>query len=166
MINNKIEISNHDKNKEPIEKRYVIALITMIIIITIIIISNISNNNSTSDNFNNENIDIQYKIETINISPDAIYKDYQNNEINADLKYKDKLMVLSGEINEIGKDYYGNPYVKLNTNKLFVYVICSFSEKDIETLAKLSKNQLIKIQGTCKGISLLEIKLTNCSLIK
>jgi hypothetical protein len=44
-------------------------------------------------------------------TPQQIEQDYSSNEVSADEKYKDVLIVFSGQIDTVRKDLFGNPFL-------------------------------------------------------
>jgi hypothetical protein len=41
----------------------------------------------------------------------SLYQEYDANEIAADIKYKNKVLIVHGNVIEIGKDFIGNSWV-------------------------------------------------------
>lgn len=94
-----------------------------------------------------------------------MFKDYQDNEVAADGKYKGKWFVVTGKVSEISKDYRDKPYLVFSMDghgisnvraDLFEDQVCSASkEKGVtscpatERAAKLKKGQTIDLE--CKG---------------
>ncbi len=88
----------------------------------------------------------------IKISAAALYQDYRDNEIAADIKYKGQLLEIAGIIDNIGDDILGTPYVSLRTGQYSIAgVQCMFKTSDRPALAKLSKGQSVTIRGTGDG---------------
>ena len=86
----------------------------------------------------------------INTTPHQIEQDYSNNEVSADEKYKDKLIVFSGRINAIRKDLFGSPFVDVDTGQALQNLQAKISD-DITIISKLSKGE--RIDFVCKGAS-------------
>lgn len=94
-----------------------------------------------------------------------IFKDYQDNEVSADSKYKGKWFVVTGKVSEISKDFRDKPYLVFSMDgyglssvraNLFDDQVCGVSkEKGVtscpaaERAAKLKKGQKIDLE--CKG---------------
>lgn len=80
------------------------------------------------------------------VSANTIQRDYEKNEINADLKYKNKDLIVNGKIKSIKKDVYNNPYLELygGTNQ-FLSPNANFNDKYINWLSSLKRNQKVKI---------------------
>jgi hypothetical protein len=88
----------------------------------------------------------------IKTTPQQIEQDYNNNEVSADEKYKDQLIVFSGQINSVSKDLFSNLYVTVETGKLFSDIHAEMDE-DTAAVSKLSKGGRIAL--VCKGASYL-----------
>jgi len=158
-----------EENKQPkkfYQQRWF--LITIVVVIGLIILSKISPNqnviapenaSSTSQNSNS----------VINISAEKLMKEYEENEVAADQKYKNKLIEVSGTIENIGKDLFENPYIALETDPedefSLTLIQCGFKKSDEAQLASLIKGKKITLQGTGDGI-LLNIQLKNCKIVK
>jgi len=107
--------------------------------------------------------------EAIQISSTHIYKDYDDNEVAADNKYKDKVVEVKGKIFDISKDFSDDIVVKLNgltDNKYeIVGVSCTFDKSHNSEAASLSKGQIITIRGNCDGY-MMGPNISGCSLVK
>jgi len=107
--------------------------------------------------------------EAIQISSTQIYKDYDDNEVAADNKYKDKVVEVKGKIIDISKDYSDDIVIKLNglidNEYEIVGVSCTFSKSHNSEAASLSKGQIITIRGKCDG-KLMGPDISGCSLVK
>ena len=107
--------------------------------------------------------------EAIQISSTQIYKDYDDNEVAADNKYKDKVVEVKGKIIDISKNFSDDIVIKLNGLINNVYEIvgvgCTFSKSHNSEAASLSKGQIITIRGKCDG-KLMGPDISGCSLVK
>lgn len=87
-----------------------------------------------------------------------LLKEYDENEVGADRKYKDKMMIYAGTVDRVAKDILGNPYVILRSNhpgivaRVLVYPAKQAKTKFID-LAKLKPGDLIAIAAKCQGKS-------------
>ncbi len=89
------------------------------------------------------------------ITAEQLYEEYEENEVAADLKYKNKLLQVTGIVKSIGKTIGDKPYISLQTGAFSSQVTFYFpSETYNEKLATLKKGTTIKIKGICKGKSL------------
>ncbi len=91
-----------------------------------------------------ENLDQNPKVTSdsnpsVTISASKLYKEYNENEIAADEKYKGKIIEVTGVIRDIGNDIMDNAYITLVGNEYFGDIQCYFNEKSV--VAKLSKGK-------------------------
>ena len=113
-----------------------------------------------------ENLDQNPKVTSdsnpsVTISASKLYKEYNENEIAADEKYKGKIIEVTGVIRDIGNDIMDNAYITLVGNEYFGDIQCYFKEKSV--VAKLSKGKRITIIGSCSGL-LMNVQMDNCIL--
>jgi hypothetical protein len=105
------------------------------------------------------------EVKPIKVSAKKLYGAYDNNEVKADKQYKDKVVLVSGEITDIGVTF-GQTYVVLSSGEEYSIsgVQCFFKDEDeISKVADLNKGDTIKVQGTVDGKSI-NISVNNCSL--
>ncbi len=103
-----------------------------------------------------EHRDISTEAESYSMDVKMLFLDYQNNEVEADKKYLNKTIVVSGEVSMLN---FETQSVVLN-NKLFAV----FSEK-IRSDIKIKSN--IKLKGRLIGYDSLleEIKMDQCIIL-
>lgn len=84
------------------------------------------------------------------ISPAQLYNAYEANTVAADKQFKGKKLKVVGVVSSINTDFFGKPYVTLSTGvNRFAEPHFSFSEEDLDSLAKLQKG--MKITLLCVG---------------
>ncbi len=96
---------------------------------------------------------------SVTISASKLYKEYNENEIAADEKYKGKIIEVTGVIRDIGNDIMDNAYITLVGNEYFGDIQCYFNEKSV--VAKLSKGKRITVIGSCSGL-MINVQINNC----
>ena len=111
-----------------------------------------------------ENLDQSPKVTSdsnpsVTISASKLYKEYNENEIAADEKYKGKIIEVTGVIRDIGNDIMDNAYITLVGNEYFGDIQCYFNEKSV--LASLSKGKRITVMGSCSGL-MMNVHLNDC----
>lgn len=84
-----------------------------------------------------------------NVTASQVLKDYDNNKISAEQKYKGKRFSITGFVNAIGENF-GQMYITLGTGSQFevISIQCFFDEKYKTKLASLKKDQKVTIKGT------------------
>lgn len=103
----------------------------------------------------------------IKVTALQLYADYEANEVAADAKYKNKIVEVSGVINNIGKDIMDTPYVSLNSDpKTTIFTVqCMFPKSGQEQLTALSKDSDIVLKGKVSG-KMGNIIINECSIVK
>jgi len=108
------------------------------------------------------NLDQVKEEEVIKLSASELYNAYKRNEIDADARYKDKILEISGVIANIGKDITDEPYVTFKTGELFSSdVQCMLADSEVSKASQLQKGQNITLRGKLSG-KLMNIFLRNC----
>jgi hypothetical protein len=95
----------------------------------------------------------------LKVTSKTLYKEYNNNEIAADDKYKGKIIQVRGTIRDIGKDIMDDAYISLIGDDFFGDVQCFFPDKSY--LLNLKKGQRVNVIGYCDGL-FMNIILQNC----
>lgn len=90
----------------------------------------------------------------VTVAATVLCSEYQENEIAADLKYNGKVLLVTGTIEDIGKDLLDSIYVSLTDGEEFSLtgVQCFFSDSQASVAANLKKGQKISIKGKCDGL--------------
>jgi hypothetical protein len=99
----------------------------------------------------------------IEISANSLYGAYEQNEVAADEKYKNKKLGVTGIIGDIGKDVFDEPYVSLKISYL-QNINCYFDDKNNKLISKLRKGQRITVIGNCEGKSITNVILKDCEI--
>ena len=99
------------------------------------------------------------------VTASELYRAYEANEVSADQQYKGKRLLITGVVENIGKDVMDNPYVALKIDFL-KGVNCYFDDENNKVLSQLSKGQKIQIIGTCAGLTLTDVVVKDCGLWK
>lgn len=110
----------------------------------------------------------QFDKRTPSVTAIQLINTYEENEVNADNLYKNKMIKVSGTVDDIGKNIAGQIYVILNNGNPYnlTTVQCFFSKKDddqINKVADLRKGDSVVVVGTCTGKSL-TIVINNCKI--
>lgn len=126
-----------------------------------------------------ENTAPEYEVvpeEVINVTAIDLINAFEENEVSANLTYKGKALVVSGIVSDIGVTAEfgwvgGDTYILFSSSGTDSYslgtVQCYFTNKDeIAKVANVAKGQQIYIKGTCTGINVFNVALTNCFIIE
>ena len=95
--------------------------------------------------------DISTKEPVLSISAKKLYSEYEANEVAADLKYKGKVIEVTGIVRLIDKGLMDEIYVTLEGDEYFGDIQCFFSESRAQEAASLRKGSKVTIIGLCEG---------------
>jgi hypothetical protein len=112
---------------------------------------------------NKRNAAFEKDRETNTVTAVELAEEYEDNEVRADVNYKNKIFFVDGIIEEIGKDLLNRTYVSLEGVDLFSSVTCYFSSS--QDVLDLSKGMNIVIRGRCDG-AMLGVDMEHCELIE
>jgi predicted RNA-binding Zn-ribbon protein involved in translation (DUF1610 family) len=94
----------------------------------------------------------QKNISLDSVASEELYKIYEENEINADLKYKGKQIKIIGKVSNIAKDITNKSYVSLGVKGNAVFGIqCFLSQDSLSQAAELKKGQDTILSGRVDG---------------
>lgn len=102
----------------------------------------------------------------IQVSAKDLLKAYDENELNADKQYKDKLLEVTGFVDDIGTDVLDDVYVTLGDGEEFSFatIQCYFKDKEeIDKVASLKSGDEITIIGKCDG-QFFNVDLKDCKI--
>lgn len=100
------------------------------------------------------------------ITAEQLHEEYDANEVAADLKYKGKVLEVSGEVLSIGRSALDEkPLVTLKAGFL-QSVFCYFDKAHESQLAQLVKGQHIIVRGLCVGVGFVDPELEDCALVQ
>ena len=88
-----------------------------------------------------------------NFTATEIMAEYEENIVNADEEYTDKVVIVTGTVSEIDKLDSSQPCVLLQSGKYFAAVQLNFSTSQTEVVSALRKGDSIKVIGKCTGKS-------------
>lgn len=89
----------------------------------------------------------------IAVDAQDLYSSFNSNQVAADQQYKDRIVSITGLVQNVGRDILGTPYVMLASGKPYAVwgVQCLFSTSDEAKLARLTKGQKITVRGKVTG---------------
>lgn len=103
----------------------------------------------------------------INITAVDLYNAYDANEVSADSAYKDKVVVVTGTVSDIGKNVINQTYIALQDGSAYglTGVQCFFGAEQESAVGSVSKGDSVKLIGKCVGENLVNVQLNNCYLL-
>jgi hypothetical protein len=101
----------------------------------------------------------------ITVSAVELFGQYKGNQLDADQKYKDKVLELSGAVAQVATQEGIDKFtVELQTGEADETIDCNFKKDHKEELAKLMPGQQVTIRGKCKGKFRGSVTLEKCIL--
>ena len=106
----------------------------------------------------------------IELTSETMLLDYTRNQVDADMRYGGKEVILSGKITSFSLTQSKEPIIYLNDyrnyNLEFKSVACIFSKADNKEIASLRVGRMRKIQGVVDGPSGNVVLVRKCKIIK
>lgn len=93
-----------------------------------------------------------------------LLKDYKDNEVRADGKYKGKRLRVTGKVGEIKKDITDSIYVTVGTGGEFELpeAQCFFGDEHAKEAAALSKGAKVTVDCVCEGL-MMNVLMKDCA---
>ena len=103
---------------------------------------------------------------TVKVDYKKLYKDYEDNPINADKIYRDKKLEITGKIANIDRDVGQSPYITFFVDEYGAKSI-KMSFNDDDPVATLKKGQKVTVTGNCSGMfATVLVVLNDCTIVK
>ena len=109
---------------------------------------------------------VEAEPEYTKLSAVDLYREYRDNEVAADNKYKKETLEITGTVKNIGKDIVNTIYITLDVGEYFDSVQCFFKDSESESVGMLSKKQEVTIIGRCEGMALTSVVIKNSKIIE
>jgi hypothetical protein len=77
-------------------------------------------------------------------------EDYDGNPLNADTRYKGKILEVTGAVDRVNRDRFGKAWIEFQTDSDAV-MKCEFPRESHAQLEKIEANKNVTIRGRCKG---------------
>lgn len=96
----------------------------------------------------------------IEVTSSQLVKDYQTNEAEANKKYLDKAIQVTGKVNEIKNNQEGKATITLASDDAFTGVFCTLKENK----PNIAVGSLVTIKGICSGM-LSDVRLRDALVV-
>ncbi len=106
---------------------------------------------------------VQSQVPSYTLSANQLYGEYNSNEVAADSKYKGKTVIVTGTIQNIGKDIMDDAYIVIGGGGFLDGVQCTFTKGEQSSVARLSKGQQVRVKGEVSG-KMGNVLVNKCSL--
>ena len=106
-------------------------------------------------------------------SPDGVYslgavqlwRDYEQNEVAADARYKDQRLRVTGTVVNIERDYEGQPVVHLFGGNAIFPTVVRLNKADLPAVARLKKGDQIVVRCIGAGREMRMPQLERCLML-
>ena len=99
------------------------------------------------------------------VSADDLFRQFENNESEANSKYLGKIVEVNGKIREFSIGDSGELNMVLASESDMFGINCGLSKGQDADYKNYSEGDSIKIKGECSGISM-DVVLTRCVIVK
>ncbi len=106
---------------------------------------------------------VQSQAPSYTLSANQLYNEYDSNEVAADSRYKGKVVVVTGTVQDIGKDIMDDAYIVIGGDGFLDGVQCTFTKGSQSSVARLSKGQQVRVKGEVAG-KMGHVLVKKCSL--
>jgi len=116
--------------------------------------------------FEDKDKEKEYKPEddgSIRISAENLYKEYSDNPVAADEKFKGKTLKVVGYIGLINQEKDRRISILLDTKTVNGYIFCYFPEYRSKDIAKLKPGDYRTVKGECTGM-MVGVVLEDCEV--
>jgi tRNA_anti-like len=98
---------------------------------------------------------------SIGVTAVDLFQDFENNELEANARYLDKVVEISGKVTEITANQNLMPIIVLETENTFFGVRCTMNDSTI----KAQIGETIILKGICTGY-LSDVIITEATIVK
>lgn len=101
----------------------------------------------------------------IDVAVEQILKEYEENEVSADNKYKWKKVAITGIVDSVGKDIFDDTYIKIDTGENYEAfgAQCYIADTEFEKAAELKPGDKITVVGYVRDYSL-NVVVKDCEI--
>ena len=155
-----------DKSKSENSKNNV-AIVILVVLASLFIINILSSSLEDDNHIANQDSEEnkENEKERITIRAEKLWLEYDMNEIRADEIYNDKIIEVSGVINDIGTDILGDLYVSLRAQQYGGSVQCMFSDNKKDEIIKLDTGRHVTLRGKNPSKAIFNIILRDCKIL-
>jgi len=97
----------------------------------------------------------------VELSASQLFSDFENNEVEANTKYLDKVMEVEGVVKEITKDENGMTSITLEGGSDMFGVICQMDDLSKHKRTDFKEGEKVTFKGICTGV-LMDVVLVRC----
>ncbi len=113
--------------------------------------------------YNKPHVDVSRSSPNISVDSSIILKDFEDSEADANTKYLEKIVQVTGVISELNTNK-GKTIVTISGQNTFGSIMCHLSPEENIKADHLKEGQNITIKGICTGY-LMDVILVKCVII-
>ena len=110
--------------------------------------------------YNKPHRDIDSEKAVATLSADALFDAFDADEATANASYLDKVIEVSGTVDEVTEDAEGNTIVILMAENAMMGGVSATVDPSVKDLT-IAEGESIKLKGRCTGM-LMDVVMTNC----
>lgn len=99
----------------------------------------------------------------IRISAVSLYREYTDNPVASDEKFKGKMLKVDGNIDLITQESDGRISLLLEANAVNGFIFCYFQKSQSGAISKISKGNYKTVKGRCNGFRI-GVLLEDCEI--
>ncbi len=116
--------------------------------------------------YNKKPADVRTLTANYELTAAALLADFNKDETEANTKYLDKVIAVSGKVTEIKLEpATGQATVTLDSGDPMAAITCSFYNNETASVKNLKQGDAVVIKGKCTG-KLMDVVLNKCSIEK
>ncbi len=96
------------------------------------------------------------------VTTTQLFDAYQDNEVQADMQYKGKKLLVTGKVDKVSKDVLDKPFVSLSTSNMFMSVLAYGMPES--SVASLRKGMSLTLMCQGGGMTIGSPMLHDCSI--
>jgi hypothetical protein len=96
------------------------------------------------------------------ITASNLFREYRENEVAADARYKEPYVEVYGILESINNDLLDRPYIVFRTTNTFSGIRCFFDATAKPLLARLQRGERFSVIGKCDGELAGDVILKGC----
>ena len=100
----------------------------------------------------------------VKVSSETLIKDYRENEVSADDKYRNKILEVTGVVSQVKKESLSRVIVILQKPKTYWGVKCQLNKDYKDVAGDLRPGDKITVIGKCTGLKFRSPYLRNCRI--
>ena len=103
---------------------------------------------------------------SVTVGAVRLWREYQENEVAADTRYKGKRLRVTGTVVSVERDAYGSPVLHLLSGNPIFQTMATLDRAFIPDAARLRKGDLVTVRCVGAGLMMRMPQLEKCTLLE